>query len=394
MRYELWLGLRYLLARRRERFISVIALLSIGGVALGVMALLLVLSVMSGFDHDLKEKLVGANAHLTVAAVAGPVHDVESVIRAIASTEHVVGVSPFVTGQAIIRMPDRALGVVVRGLDGQREARVTKLHDYLVFGHLPTQDHEAVIGSELASYLQLAPGDPLSLISPADGKLHELVISGIFRSGMYEYDASLVGVTLARAQQVFALSGVVSGVTVRLDELERASDVKRALVKHLGPAYEVNTWMEQNQILFDALKLEKLTMFLILTLIVIVAAANIVSTLIMMVIEKTRDIGILKSIGATSASVRWIFTWQGLIIGVVGTCLGLLGALGILWLQETYQLVRLPSSIYYLDYLPVRIESHDWSLTVLAALIISLLATVYPARQAAKLAPVEALRYE
>lgn len=394
MRYELWLSLRYLLARRRERFISIIAVLSIGGVALGVMALLVVLSVMSGFDNDLKQKLVGANAHLVVESPAG-ITDPESVIRTIAAAEHVDGVAPFVAGQAIVRLPERAFGVLVRGLDAQREIRVSKLQDYLVMGRLPQEDEDLLVGSELAQFIGVGPGGAVELISPADGKKHQLVVSGIFKSGMYEYDAGLVGVTIPRAQQLFGLpAGIVSGVAVRLDVLERAEMIKWRLARELGPGYNVKTWMDLNQTLFDALKLEKLVMFVILTLIVLVAAVNIVSTLIMMVIEKTRDIGILKAIGASNGSVGRIFTWEGLVIGGLGTLAGLLGAWGLIWLQDTYQLVALPNTIYYLDHLPVRIEWTDWGVTVAAAILISWLATVYPARQAARLAPVEALRYE
>ncbi len=393
MRYELWLSLRYLFARRRERFVSIIAVLSIGGVALGVMALLVVLSVMSGFDHDLKEKLVGANAHLTVESVEN-IHEVEPLIRTIAATDHVVGVSPFVLGQAILRLPDRALGVLVRGLDVAREVRVSKLQEYLIRGTLPAEDEDVVVGAELARLVGAQVGEPLHLISPVDGKSHRLVVRGIFRSGMYEYDSSLVAVTIPMAQQIFGLSGTVSGLAIRLDSVDHAVDIKTQLAGKLGDAYIVKTWMEQNQTLFDALKLEKITMSVILTLIVLVAAVNIVSTLIMMVTEKTRDIGILKAVGASSRSIRWMFTWQGLLIGAAGTLLGVLGAVGIIWLQTTYEIVRLPSSIYYLDHLPVRIEQSDWVITIASAMLISLLATVYPARQAAILAPVEALRYE
>ena len=393
MRYELWLGLRYLLARRRERFVSVITVLSIGGVALGVMALLLVLAVMSGFDYDLKDRLIGTNAHVIVESAQG-IRDVEGLLSRIAATEHVVGVSPFVAGQAIVRLPDRAFGVVVRGLDVEREPRVSKLQAYLVMGRLPQRDQEAVLGVELAQFIGARMGHVITLISPATGERHELVVSGLFRSGMYEYDASLIGVTIPRAQKLFGLDGLVSGVAVRLDDVDRAADVKARLAVQLGPPYLVQTWIDRNQTLFDALKLEKLTMFVILTLIVIVAAANIVSTLIMMVIEKTRDIGILKAVGASSGSIWWIFTWQGLVIGAVGTALGLAGACGIIWVQHTYHVVRLPSTIYYLDHLPVRVEWGDWGVTILAAVVISLLATIYPARQAARLTPVDALRYE
>ena len=199
-------------------------MLSIGGVALGVMALLVVLSVMSGFDYDLKEKLVGTNAHLVVESPQG-MTEVEPLIRQVAAAEHVVGVSPFVMGQAIVRLPDRAVGVMVRGIDVEREVRVSKLQEYLVMGRLPRQDHEAVIGTELARFIGAGPGDQIRLIGPATGKPHELVISGIFRSGMYEYDAGLIGVTIPQAQVLFGLSGAVSGVAVRLDQLERAEAV-------------------------------------------------------------------------------------------------------------------------------------------------------------------------
>lgn len=393
MRYEFWLGARYLFAKRRERFISVIAILSIGGVALGVAALLIVLAVMSGFDHDIKDKLVGTNAHLVVERPDG-IADVEGPIRQISALDHVVGVTPFVSGQAILRQPDRAFGVLIRGIDLKREARVNRLADYMVLGHLPLTDDEAVIGTELGAYLHAGPGDHLKLISPADGKQHELIVSGIFRSGMYEYDATLVCVTLTRAQALYHLGPMVTGIGVKVDQLERADEVQRAIQQKLGLTYSVRTWMELNQTLFDALKLEKLTMFVILTLIVLVASANIVSTLIMTVVEKTRDIGILKSIGTTNRSIRVLFTWQGLLIGLLGTLLGAGLAWAVIWALDTYHFIKLPSTIYYLDHLPVRVEWGDWWKTIAAALLISLASTIYPARQAARLTPVEALRYE
>jgi len=393
MRYELGLGLRYLFAKRRERFISIIAVLSIGGVALGVAALLIVLAVMSGFDHDIQDKLVGTNAHLIVDAPGG-IREADELMRSLSAMEHVVGVSPFVSGQAILRLPDRAFGVLVRGLDVQREARVNRLGNYIVFGHLPTKDDEIAIGTELRAYLEASPGSRLVLISPSDGKSYTFTVTGVFRSGMYEYDANLVAVTLPRAQQLYGLNGSVSGIGVKLDRLERSVAMKQMIQQRVGPAYAVKTWMELNQTLFDALKLEKMTMFVILTLIVIVAAANIVSTLIMMVTEKTRDIGILKSIGATNGSIRALFTWEGLLIGGAGTLFGVGLAWLIIWALDTYQFIHLPSTIYYLDHLPVRIEWSDWWKTITAAMAITLGATIYPARQAARLSPVEALRYE
>ncbi len=395
MRYEFWLSMKYLLHKRRERLISVISLLAISGIAIGVMALLVVLSVMSGFDYDLKEKLVGANAHLIVEAADGQgLREIDPLMRAVAGSEHVVGGAPFISGQAIVRLPDRAFGVSIRGIDLERETRVTKLKDYLIMGHFPKEQDEALVGSELAGFIGAGPGDHLSLISPATGKTHEITISGLFRSGMYEYDSGLIGLTMAKAQQLFDLKDVVNGLAVRLDAVERAESVKATLRARLGHAYRIRTWTELNQTLFDALKLEKMVMFVILTLIVLVAAANIVATLIMSVIEKTKDIGILKAIGATNRSVRLIFTWQGLLIGATGALLGLGGAWAIVWALDRYQFIHLPSSIYYLDHLPVRIEPSDWWAVTLAAVAISWLSTIYPARQAARLAPVDALRYE
>ncbi|MBI4003730.1 MAG: ABC transporter permease, partial [Candidatus Omnitrophica bacterium] len=275
MRYEFWLGLRYLFAKRRERFISIIAALSIGGVALGVAALITVLAVMSGFDHDITDKLVSINAHLVVDAPEG-VRDANELMRQLSAMEHIVGVSPFVTGQAILRLPNQAFGVVVRGIDPQRDARISRLNDFLVIGTLPQSDDEAVIGTELSAYLGARRGDQLKLISPADGKTSEVTISGIFHSGMYEYDANLMGLTIPRAQALYHLEGVVSGLGVKLNRLEDASAVKARIEAEVAPAYTVRTWMELNPALFGALRVEKVVMFVILTLIVVVAALNIV----------------------------------------------------------------------------------------------------------------------
>ena len=401
MRYELWRGLRYLFAKRRERFISVIALLSIGGVTLGVAALIVVLSVMSGFDHDIKDKLVGTNAHLIVDTPAG-VTNAEELLRELSTFEHVIGVSPFVTGQAILRLPDQAFGVMVRGIDVEREARVNRLADYLVAGHLPTQDHEIVIGTELAGYVHQGLGGVLRLISPADGTTHELKICGLFRSGMYEYDASLVGVTLARAQHVYRLDHTVTGIGVKLDDLEHSEPMRQVIQQRLGEAYRVKTWMELNPALFGALRVEKVVMFVILTLIVVVAALNIMSMLIMIVLEKTKDIGILRALGATQGSVAMLFLSQGCVIGVIGIGLGLLIGISLTlnlnnaakWLEATFGWSLFPPTIYYLDHIPTRIEPFDILNVVVAAFLLAILAGTYAAARAARLSPVDALRYE
>lgn len=401
MRYELWLGLRYLFAKRQERFISVIALLSIGGVVIGVAALVVVLAVMSGFERDITDKLVGINAHVIVDTPSG-VRESEELIRRVSAMEHVLGVSPFVSGQAILRLPDRAFGVLVRGIDLKRESRVNRLSAYLVMGRLPERDDEATIGTELSAFLEAAPGETLTLISPADGSTHTLTISGLFRSGMYEYDSNLIVVTLASAQRLYELGGVVSGIGVKLDALERAGEVQALIERGLDGAYRVRTWTELNPALFGALRVEKTVMFVILTLIIVVAALNIMAMLIMIVMEKTKEIGVLRALGATRGSIAMLFLTQGSVIGVLGITLGL--ALGmalaehlnaiVKWLEGAFGWSLFPPTIYYLDHVPTQMNASDvWGVAA-AALLLTTLAGTYAAIRAARLSPVDALRYE
>lgn len=394
MQTEIWLSFRYLFAKRREKFVSIIAGLSIGGVAIGVLVLLVALAVMSGLHHGLKERFIGIHAHVIVEASRANIEDPESVVDQIEQLEGITGVSPFTMGQAVIRLPDQAFGVLLRGIDPQRDHRISNLAEYLVMGRLPQEPDQVLIGSELASSMTLRPGSELKLVSPVDGEARRYKVSGIFRSGMFEFDALLVVATLAGTQEMFGFEGSVSGIGVKLRDLDDAKQAKQQIQEVLGSGYEVKLWTEMNPTLFAALELEKIGTFILLTLIVLVASANIISTLVMMVTEKTRDIGILKSIGATNRSVWLIFTVQGLFIGLMGILIGA-GTAGVLiWALDTYHFIRLPGNIYYLDYLPVRVEFRDWWITFGAAMLITLLSTLYPARKAAQLTPVDALRYE
>jgi lipoprotein-releasing system permease protein len=401
MRYEFWLGLRYLFAKRRERFISIIAVLSIGGVALGVAALITVLSVMSGFDHDITDKLVSINAHLVVDAPEG-VRNADELMQQLSAMEHVVGVAPFVAGQVILRLPNQAFGVIVRGIDPERDARISRLNEFIVLGRLPQSDDEVVIGTELSAYLGAGRGDELKLISPADGKTSSVTISGIFRSGMYDYDANLIALTIPRAQALYHLENVVSGLGVRLDRLDEADAVKARMQAQLGPAYNVRTWMELNPALFGALRVEKIVMFVILTLIVVVAALNIVSMLIMIVMEKTKDIGILRVLGATNGSIALLFLSQGCTVGLLGIALGLAGGVALAgnlnnvaaWMERTFGVAVFPPSVYYLDQIPTQIHAPDVVRVAAAAFLLTALAGTYAAVRAARLQPVDALRYE
>ena len=288
-------------------------------------------------------------------------------------------------------------------LDESPSAQVSRLAEYMVLGHLPANDEEVVIGTELAAAIRATPGGQLSLISPADGKTHALTVSGFFRSGMYDYDASLVAMTLARAQRLYHLdAGTVTGIGLRLDHLEAAPATQRELARQLGAPYRVKTWMELNPALFGALRVEKTVMFIILTLIIVVAALNIMAMLIMIVMEKTKDIGILRALGATRASIAALFLSQGCLIGLAGTGLGLAGGLAltlnlngiVAWLERTTGFSLFPSTVYYLDHIPTEINTPDVVAVVSATFLLTVLAGTYAAIRAARLAPVDALRYE
>ncbi|MFA5389394.1 MAG: lipoprotein-releasing ABC transporter permease subunit [Candidatus Omnitrophota bacterium] len=393
MSYELWISFRYLVSRRREKFISIISLISIMGIAVGVTALIVVLAVMSGFDNDLREKIVGTNSHIIIEK-GGGIADYNALTAKVNKIPHVKASSPFLNGQALIRQNEQVVGIIFRGIDPLREKEVTNIQKYLESGTLELKKNTVLIGKELCSRLNLKIGDAISLISAADPKPKEFRIGGIFNSGMFEYDASLVFTSLEGAQNFYGTGNLAGGIGVRVDNVNNADRIKTEIQKEIGFDYWVRSWSELNKNLFSALKLEKITMFIILALIVVVACFNIASTLIMMVMEKTKDIGILKSIGAGSGSIKKIFMLNGFLIGFAGTFIGALGGFGLCYLLKTYQFVKLPSDIYYIDRLPVNLELSDSMLVIAAAMLISLLSTLYPSWQAARMEPVEALRYE
>ncbi len=394
MKYEFWLARRYLFSQRRDRFVWLVGTIAIGGVALGVMALIVVLAVMTGFDNELQAKIIGTNAHIVVEREGG-IGDPLEVLQAVRGVGGVAAAAPFLTGQVMLQHRGQSVGVVLRGIDPAAERHVTDLSQYLVDGTFELQAGEVLIGTELARRLGLWLGDEIAVVTPMVlQEPRRVKIAGLFTSGMYEFDATLVLAPLPDVQTMLSAPGVVGGIGVRLARLETASQVKRALVQTLGYRYLIRTWMDLNANLFGALKLEKTVMFLILALIVLVASCNIVSTLIMTVLEKVKDIGILQAIGATHRGIRLIFTCQGLLIGLLGTAFGVAGGVGLCELLERYQFVRLPQEIYYIDRLPVAMRWTDVGAVVAAAVLISLMATVYPAWLASRLQPVEALRYE
>ena len=410
MRYELYISLRYLKAKRKQIFISVITILSIGGVSLGVMALVIVLSVMSGFEDDLKTKILGTNAHLVILQHGSPMRDYREVIRRVEGIQGVIATTPFIFSQAMLTSENNVHGIILRGIDPNTAGGVINIESTLKKGSVESLKREdgssgrpgILLGKELAQMLGVLLDDTVVVVSPVGAlaplgsgpPMKKFRVSGIFDSGMYEYDTSLAYISLPSAQKFLGMEDTVSGVEVRVRDIYGVRKVAQSIQKALGFPFWTKDWMQMNKSLFSALKLERTVMFIILVLIVLVAAFGIVSSLIMVVMEKNKDIAILKSMGATAKSVTRIFIFQGLMIGVVGTILGLIGGYGICILLAKYQFISLPSDVYYISRLPVKMNGIDFILVALSAIGISFLATLYPSWQAARLDPAEALRYE
>ncbi len=421
MRYELFLSLRYLRARRHEAFISLITMISMAGVMIGVMTLNIVLAVMTGFEEDLRDRILGFNPHIVISSLQGFVDGYAEVVDAVSQVPDVVAVAPFVYGQVMVSAGQGVAGSLVRGVDPSLASAVVDIGAHLSFGdvdqlgqqqELTFQTEETVqtvqlsgvlVGHELARQLGVFVGDPINIISPLSTtpsplgvvpKVKRFVIVGVFDAGMFEYDSALIYMSLADARQFFTLGGQVTGVEVKIRDVYQAQTVARELERVLGFPYTARDWTEVNSNIFAALKLEKVVYFIVLLLIVLVAAFNIIATLIMVVMEKRKDIAVLKSMGATGNAVSRVFIYKGLIIGVAGTLMGtLLGWIGC-WLLDRYEFIELPKDVFYVSTLPVKIYMENFFIVGVASMMICLLATIYPARQAARLAPVEVIRYE
>jgi len=405
--YQIFVALRYLKSKKKHKGVSFNTAISIGGVALGVMALLVVLSVMSGFHEDLQKKILGVNAHLVVLNFRGTLDNYGTVIDKIKAEKEVVSTSPFVLGQVMVSFGSKGQGVYLRGVDPELEEKTTDIAKHIKEGTIKDLNTQGglpgiILGKELALRLGVVRNDTITILSPTGEigplgmlpKIKSFRVVGIFEVGMFEYDSNLVVTGLKPAQEFFGLKGDVTGLEVRISDIYKAADVRARVQQVLGSPYHVRDWMQMNKNLFSALKLEKFAMFVILVLIILVASFNIVSTLIMNVIEKQREIAILKTMGATNRGIMAIFIFQGFIIGLIGTAIGLTGGYTLSYILNTYEIIKLPPDIYYLSHLPVKMKLSDFVTVSVSAILISFLSTIYPAWQAAKLNPVEPLRYE
>ena len=398
MGFASWMAYRYLTAKK-DKFLSVINGVAIAGIAIGVAALIIVIGVMSGFDHELREKIIGANAHVLVERETG-LEQYAALQDKLKVLPGVLAATPYIHGNVFLESGRRAASLILRGVEPKSEGSVTRIDKYLAHGAIKDlKSDEAVIGSQMASFYGLRVGDDMTIIAPASGMAggawrYHFKVAGLFTSGMYDYDMNLVLVDLRKAQEMFHTGpGMVTGIGLKLRDPQAAGALKKDIYDLTGFSFSVRTWMESNSNFFAALQLEKFAMFIILVLIVLVASFNIISTLIVTVTGKVRDIGILKAIGASKGMVGRLFMWQGLAVGMLGTFWGFTGGVGLSLLLKKSQFIRLQHDIYYIDHLPVLVQASDVAAIVGAAMLITYAATVYPAMKAADLEPVEALRY-
>ena len=411
MAFEYFIGGRYLRARQKQAFINLITILSIAGVTVGVMALIVVIAVMTGFEVDLKARILGGQSHVVVLRHGGPLTEYRKILSEVEKIDDVEGATPFIYTQGMLRSKSGASGVVIRGIDPNTAGRVIKTLKGVSLPYVSATNNSQtdqptipgiVLGKELARNLGVIQGDIIYLMSPRGmlspvghvPAMKQFKVTGYFESGMYDFDSSFAYIHLKAAQKLLRMGDAVTGIEVRVREIYKAREIATKLKDQLQFPYWTRDWMQMNKNLFRALKIERVVMFVILTLIILVAAFNIASTLIMMVMGKTRDIAILKAMGATNKSIRKIFVFNGMVIGLIGTALGLiLGLLLCIGLKH-YDIYELTGDIYYFTTtLPVKLEIVNVLAVIAAALIICFLATLYPAHQASKLNPVDAIRY-
>jgi len=410
---EIFVGLRYTRAKRRNHFISFISAISMLGIALGVMALIVVLSVMNGFENELRGRILGMVSHVTVSSFGGPMQDWQSLRDQTLKHPAVIGGAPYIEAEAMISNLSSVSGALIRGIDPEYESGVSEIHENMEFGALTdlvAGEYGIVLGSGLANSLDVVPGDRVTMVTPQATssplgflpRLRRFKVVGIFEIGVYEYDRSSALIHYRDASRLFRLDGGVTGLRLKLDDLDLAPLVREELKQNIGLKYWVSDWTLRHSNYFKAVRTEKAVMFIILSLIVAVAAFNIVSTLMMVVTDKQADIAILRTLGMSPLSVMWVFMVQGTLIGLIGTLLGLVSGVAVASnidviipaLEQFFQTQFLPRGVYPITDLPSEMKQADIIKISLLSFGISVIATLYPALRASKTRPAEALSYE
>ncbi len=408
MFFELYLALRYLKAKRKQAFIPVITVISVLSVMVGVMSLVVVLSVMNGFRDDLMSKILGVNSHVLIMNYGGAFKDYEKVGKRVEEVDGVLALTPFIYSQGMINSSGNVSMAVIRGLDPMSVVNVLDIESMIKKGSLASIQGSAdglpgiIIGNELSRKVEAHPGDTLTVVSPGGKstpsgrapKTRKYKVTAIFDSGMYDYDASMAFISLKESQDFLGLGDRVTGLEIKVRDVYKADTVARAIQEKLGYPYWTRDWKLTNRNLFAMLSLQKTTLFVILSMIVLVGALSIIGTLVMVVMEKKKDIAILRAMGTSARSIMSIFIFQGVFVGIVGTLSGLVSGLGICFILAKYKFITLPADVYYISALSVKVEFSDVFFVALSAVIICFFATLYPSWRASKLNPVDAIRYE
>ena len=406
--FEWFVGLRYLRAKHKHGFISLISLISVAGITVGVIALIVVLSVYSGFTDGLRDQILGVNSHIIVQQLGGPINNYQLARERILTVKNVTGATPYLYAQTLLSGASGGNGVVLRGLDPATAENVVGLAKQMVQGTIQDLDQDKavrvpniILGKNLAADIRVGVDDRVRLISPSGPltpmgiipKVKTCRVSGIFETGMLEYDSTLAYMSLPNVQDFLGLTDVAHGIEVAVprNALNKADQIAKEIAEELGPGFIAKDWMTMNRNLFAAFKLEKIGMFIAMALIILVAALNIISALVMVVMEKSKDIAILKSMGATSGSIMKIFFLQGLVIAIAGTAIGVAGGLGLCELLSRYQFIELPSNVYPMTTLPIKVLPLDVTIIAVSSIVITLLATLYPSWKASTVHPAEVL---
>ena len=409
MRFELFIAGRYLLARRRQAFISVISLISTLGVTVGVMALIIALALMTGLQRELRDRILGSTAHVYVWKPATGFEDYQREVARLRQLPGVIGAAPAIEENAAIASQTELWPIRLKGIDPALEADVTEIGQSMLTGRLAALEESAengmagvLLGKNLAEKLQVEVGDTVQIFTLGSGRLYPggvrpvaraARVVGTFSLGLYDFDHTYAFVSLPFAQRLTGKT-YPEQVQVKIDDIDEAPEIAQAAAEALGPGYQTDTWQELNRPLFSALWLEKMGLSIAIGLIVAVAALNIVASLILLVMEKSRDIAILKTMGLSSERVMLVFMLQGLIIGVMGTTVGAIGGVTATWLLDRYQLIRISMDVYQVAHVPFVLRPWDLAVVLVSAIVICFLATIYPSRQASRLDPVQALRFE